>query len=196
LAGGQSKRFGENKSLVPIEGQPLALRLTQQMQSCGFTVTLVTQAAQSYASLGLRQIFDSVENSGPLAGTITALHDCETKGQTSCWIVSCDMLEWRPDWMSLLSVPDAVQENELQAKPYDELRIIETDSFLPFPCVMQTSVLKFAKETWTEGGRSMRALHSRLQDRVKKIVVASDLLPRNFNTKEELANLLKSDAGD
>lgn len=186
LAGGQSSRFGENKALVSVFGETLIVRLARQLASNGLDVTLVVQEVSEYAQWGIPSIEDGVPNSGPLAGVLAALRDADRLGIEWCFISSCDILDWRTQWgatlvSSIRSNPDAVAAVLSNGKPND---------FRPFPGLYRTLLWEFGSELWSEGVRSMREFHRRIDKKVEKCRVAADLLPESFNTPAELQRLL------
>ena len=87
LVGGKSSRLGQDKALLEIEGQPLAVRIAACMRPAVDSVTLVGPTAK-YGRLGPRVIPDAVADFGPLGGLLAALED-----STYEWnlIAACDM---------------------------------------------------------------------------------------------------------
>jgi molybdenum cofactor guanylyltransferase len=188
LAGGQSRRFGQNKALVSIAGEPLIVRLARQLASEGHDVNLVAQKATDYLGYGIPVIEDGVDNAGPLAGVLAALRASSQNGSEWCLMSTCDILDWRKEWFSVLkravdSNNGAVSAIFLGAAPED---------FLPFPGLYHSTLIGLAEELWLEGGRSMREFHRRIgrEPKVKKCQIPLDLLPKTFNTQAELELLL------
>ena len=186
LAGGQSSRFGENKALVSVFGEPLIVRLASQLVSDSMNVTLVVQNVEDYSAYGIPSIEDGLENSGPLAGVLAALRNSEGLGDEWCVITSCDILNWRTEWISALnsalnSTPDAEAVVFSGEKP---------ESFQPFPGLYRTEILELGKELWNDGVRSMRKFHSRIGKKVVRCPLERILHPKTFNTQEELKELL------
>ena len=188
LAGGQSRRFGENKALVSISGEPLIVRLASQLASDGREVTLVAQKATDYAALGIPSIEDGVENSGPLAGVLAALRASSQRGDEWCLITSCDILDWRKEWFPVLK---AVVESSPNARAAIFLGDAP-ENFRPFPGLYHSMLLGLAEELWLEGVRSIREFHRRIAGHgtVEKCPLPADLLPKTFNTRAELVLLL------
>jgi molybdenum cofactor guanylyltransferase len=191
LAGGQSRRFGQNKALVSIGGEVHLARLAGQLRRDGFEVVIVSQRNQDYQALGLRQVFDHDPDAGPLAGVIAALSDCKRQKQKHCWIVTCDLLEWRPEWLYAYEERKTLDVAIESSGASSVAAVFDSEGFAPFPGVYAVSVLDTAIESWNAGNRSMKGLHQLLQGRVAKIVIAPGLVPRSFNTQQELADLIK-----
>lgn len=188
LAGGQSRRFGENKALVSVSGEPLIVRLASQLASESLDATLVVQKTSDYSKAGIPSIEDGAENSGPLAGVLAALRASNHRGSQWSLITSCDVLDWRAEWFPVLiaaveSNPFATAAIFLEDKPED---------FRPFPGLYHSTLLDLAEEIWLEGVRSMREFHRRIASlgKVEKCQINPDLLPKTFNTRAELELLL------
>ena len=184
LAGGQSSRFGQNKALVSIQGETHLTRLANQLLCDGLEVAIVSQMEQDYSKFGFRQIFDHEPNSGPLAGVIAALTDCKRQSRPHCWLVTCDLLDWRREWFGILEGSKQISSG---AEP--KVAIFESAEFLPFPGRYCVSILDVAMESWAAGNRSVRGLHKLLESYVVRVPISPDLVPRSFNTKGELAQL-------
>ena len=58
LAGGKSSRFGQDKARVQLHGQPLLLHTARMVQAFASSITVVANAVDKYADLGLRTIAD------------------------------------------------------------------------------------------------------------------------------------------
>lgn len=118
LAGGRSSRFGCDKALALLDGQPLIERLASIVADWGLPVTAVADRRDKYAFLGLRTIIDQVPDRGPIGGLHAALCDlCHVDpGGGECrkalLLLSCDLVDLRQHWIEQLSAslaerPDA-----------------------------------------------------------------------------------------
>ncbi len=90
LAGGDSTRMGRDKTMLPIDGQPMIKHVYEQLQP-HFSQTLVSSSnASLHDFLGATVIADDVAGRGPLAGIASAL-----KASTSNvnFVMACDMPE-------------------------------------------------------------------------------------------------------
>ena len=72
LAGGGSTRFGQDKALADIDGEPMLLRMRALLRRVATDVHVIAPL-RKYASLGVTGVPDRWEGQGPLAGIITAL---------------------------------------------------------------------------------------------------------------------------
>lgn len=117
LAGGKSSRFGSDKARALLEGEPLIARLARQVAPIAAGVTVIADAPDRYADLGLRTIADRRPGLGPIAGLEAALLDLidlpaprrkgnegpSPKGPFS-WLamLTCDMTAASPGWIGQL----------------------------------------------------------------------------------------------
>jgi molybdenum cofactor guanylyltransferase len=103
LGGGGSTRFGQDKALTKIEGQPMLARMCELL-ALGTCEVNVVAAAGKYAGLGVQVVSDRWPGQGPLGGIITALLASEEKGGGRDWnlIVGCDMPFLTREWLEYL----------------------------------------------------------------------------------------------
>ena len=88
LAGGESRRMGQDKGLLPLLGIPLVERVLLQVEGLSDNVLLVTNQPDEYRRFGVQMRRDVRPGTGPLGGVYSALHhatcDCTL-------VLSCDM---------------------------------------------------------------------------------------------------------
>ncbi len=89
LAGGQSRRMGQDKALVGFLGEPLLQRIVQRVQQACPPVLVVAPEERRTAleSLGLRVVADRFPHGGPLAGLHAGLL---AAGDGYHFVISCD----------------------------------------------------------------------------------------------------------
>ncbi len=204
LAGGQSSRFGQNKAIVSIQGQPLIVRLANQVAKQGFKLRIVAQKASDYDSIAFPIVEDAQPNAGPLAGVLAALHDSDRNGWEWCLISNCDLLDWHAAWFPLFIAHSARHPDHdiIVLQTAEKSRHAGADGcgseekekqrleFRPFPGLYRTRLLPELEQLWNAGVRSMRDVHLHLASRVGACPIASDTLPKSFNTVAELEGLL------
>jgi molybdopterin-guanine dinucleotide biosynthesis protein A len=103
LAGGGSRRFGQDKALVEIDGQPMLARMIALLRGVPMDVKMIAGRGK-YAAFGAEMVEDRWPGEGPLGGIITALEDAG-KNATPCeWslAVSCDMPFLTREWLGFL----------------------------------------------------------------------------------------------
>ena len=100
LAGGSSRRYGSDKARVLIDGAPLLVRVSRQLERIASTVSVVVRSAGDYDDLGLSTVVDSIPRQGPLGGLLTALEDAAPRP----WIflAACDQVGIRIAWARAL----------------------------------------------------------------------------------------------
>jgi molybdopterin-guanine dinucleotide biosynthesis protein A len=74
LAGGKSKRMGEDKALVKIRNTTLIERAVQAMKPVISRPMIITNAPEKFNYLNLPLYHDVIPNLGPLGGIYTALN--------------------------------------------------------------------------------------------------------------------------
>lgn len=73
MAGGRSRRLGQDKARLKLAGQPLALWVAQRLAPWASDLWLVTNTPLDHLDLGLPILSDLVPDQGPLGGLRTAL---------------------------------------------------------------------------------------------------------------------------
>jgi molybdopterin-guanine dinucleotide biosynthesis protein A len=102
LAGGASRRMGQDKAQLPLNGQPLWLRQARVLQRAGAgPVGVVRQPAQAALALppGISLWHDRVTDAGPLAGLDAALSQCPTEWLA---VIATDMPALDASWFQWL----------------------------------------------------------------------------------------------
>ena len=86
LAGGDSRRMGQDKAALDLGGRTLLEHVTAAMQQAFFKV--IVSVRQPRDGVALPQVCDKVAASGPLAGLAAGLAQADTS-----WVfaVACDM---------------------------------------------------------------------------------------------------------
>jgi len=78
LIGGQSRRLGRDKVLLPYEGKPLAVHLQELLESLFSKVLLIGHPRPELEALGLTCTPDIIPDKGVLGGIYTALSAATT----------------------------------------------------------------------------------------------------------------------
>jgi molybdopterin-guanine dinucleotide biosynthesis protein A len=95
LAGGKSRRMGQDKALMPFLGRPLILRIFERLQSLSNEVFVMTGRPAELAFLGIPIHSDSVlPGQGSLVGLYSSLL---TATKPLVAVVGCDMPFANPD---------------------------------------------------------------------------------------------------
>ncbi len=87
-AGGESRRMGADKALLPFLGQPLILRPLSRLAVVADEVLVTSNQPENYQFLGLTPIPDLLPGYGALGGLYTAL---SVASHPYVAVVACDM---------------------------------------------------------------------------------------------------------
>jgi len=115
LAGGESRRLGQDKALLPWSGKALLLHPFEVLGRAVSEVVVVTVAGRTYEDLGVPVIHDRYAGLGPLAGIHAAL---EWASSRPVFVVACDLPFVTVDLVNHLA--DWSSEQRLLASEGDE----------------------------------------------------------------------------
>lgn len=87
-AGGQSRRMGQDKALLPFLGRPLIERVIQRVASLGDELIITTNNPEEYLEFNIPLHTDLLPGQGALGGLYTALSVCQFP---IVIVVACDM---------------------------------------------------------------------------------------------------------
>jgi molybdopterin-guanine dinucleotide biosynthesis protein A len=87
-AGGESKRMGQDKGLVPFQGQPLIMRVLNRVAGIADELVITSNQPEQYRFLGLTPVPDRQPGRGALGGLYTAL---DAAHHMAVAVVACDM---------------------------------------------------------------------------------------------------------
>ncbi len=90
LAGGDSRRFGTDKALVPLPGgtTPMLGAIVQSLLDVTTDVTIIAPENRTYAQFGVPVVSEAVPGQGPLGGLEMAL---SRAAHDRCIAVACDL---------------------------------------------------------------------------------------------------------
>jgi len=98
LTGGESRRMGQDKALLELGGQPLAMRMVEKLR-IGTDEIFLLGPPERYAQLGLPVLADAVAGRGPVGGIAAALRATERDWNL---IVACDLPYLEPRFLEFL----------------------------------------------------------------------------------------------
>lgn len=104
MAGGKSKRFGQDKARVRLGGEMMLTRACRLVNEVTGSVSVVADRESRYADSDLWVVEDRWPGEGPLGGILTALLATAETDSGRDWnlIVSCDMPFLTRDWLAYL----------------------------------------------------------------------------------------------
>ncbi len=100
LAGGQSRRMGQNKALMFLGDEPLIVQVVRQMELVTDELLLITNEPNLYTGLKVPMYTDMLPDMGALGGLQTGL-TYATNSTILC--VGCDMPLLQPNLLSHLT---------------------------------------------------------------------------------------------
>lgn len=121
-AGGESRRMGQDKALVPFLGKAMIERVIERVHLLADEVLVTTNRPEAYAYLRLPLYPDLVQGRGALGGLYTAL---SAANQPLAAVVACDMPFVNPDLL-------AYERDILLQKQYDAVIPLSSGFAEPF----------------------------------------------------------------
>jgi molybdopterin-guanine dinucleotide biosynthesis protein A len=88
IAGGKSKRFGEDKSLFRFKGKPLIEYVIHTLKDVFDEIGIIADEGDKFSYLKLPIYPDIIPGLGPIGGLLTALKHSQTE---RVFVVACDM---------------------------------------------------------------------------------------------------------
>ncbi|MEX2425530.1 MAG: molybdenum cofactor guanylyltransferase [Thermomicrobiaceae bacterium] len=88
LAGGQSRRMGQDKALLEVEGRALIEYVLDAANSVSDETMIVASDRPEYEKFGVRVVPDKFPMSGSLGGIYTAVSEASND---YCLVLACDM---------------------------------------------------------------------------------------------------------
>ncbi|TLN20184.1 molybdenum cofactor guanylyltransferase [bacterium] len=87
-AGGESRRMGRNKALVPFLGRPLVQRVLERLRPLADEVLITTNLREGFEDLGVPLVADAFPGLGALGGLYTAVW---AASHPLVIVVACDL---------------------------------------------------------------------------------------------------------
>ncbi|MGH9535725.1 MAG: molybdenum cofactor guanylyltransferase [Terriglobales bacterium] len=179
LAGGQSRRMGRDKALLPWRGQPLLAHMIQTARAAGAATVIISGAPEKYAAFGpcLR---DEWEAAGPLGGIATVLR---AAAADRVLMLACDLPEMTPGFLGWLWAQSGPGAWTVPLTPPEQLE--------PLCAVYAASLLPLLEAALATGeAKIARALAAAPQRRLSAAALAAagfapDIF-RNCNTPADL----------
>ncbi len=186
LAGGASSRMGQDKALMEVNGQPLALIVAQQVKTAVGSVTMVGDR-ERHASLGLPLVEDIQAGKGPLGGIHAALKN--TRSPLNL-VVGCDMPFLNAQFLERLVTIAAVADAQVAVAESLE------HGYESLCAVYNRSILAAVEECLAVGELKLSRLYERLH--VRKLSPeewqpfnTQGVLFHNVNTPEDFERASK-----
>ncbi|MHC4118857.1 MAG: molybdenum cofactor guanylyltransferase [Planctomycetota bacterium] len=183
LAGGSSSRMGQDKSMLPIAGQPMIEYIHEQLQPHFVQMLVSSNNAALHHLVGATVVPDDAAGKGPMMGIVSALRASTNDVN---FVIACDMPEIDTGLMKTMLH---------QVGDYDAVvPRVGADLYEPLFAVYRKSALPAMDELLLSGNNKLIDSLSHL--RVRYIDLPGRHL-RNINTEAEYRGLVgeKTDAG-
>lgn len=172
LAGGQSRRMGQDKNFLSVEGRPLIQHIEEQLAPWFDEVMIGANEPGKFAFLQRRVIPDREPGLGPLMGLFSCLSE---SGHDLNFVTACDIPAHDPHFLMRLiqaaSGCDIVMPLSADGRPE------------PLLAVYRKSVCAAAEQVLQRGGRRVADLFDHVK--VKFITMPETGWYRNLNTIED-----------
>lgn len=184
LAGGLSKRMGQNKALLPFNGIRLIQSISDLLKKLFREVVIVTNSPEVYNFLPLRKIKDIFPGFGALAGIHSALYHSTAP---YVFVVACDMPFLQKGLISYI--------NSVRAD-YDIVVPVSSFGLEPLHALYSTTTFEIIDKALTKGQKQVISVFDCF--RVKRLfpdkIAQFDPEFRafwNLNTPDDYKTLLK-----
>jgi molybdopterin-guanine dinucleotide biosynthesis protein A len=182
LAGGESRRMGDDKCLMPVGGRPMIEHVYRQLAPNFSEVLISCGRAGKYSFLGAPEVVDGTPGQGPLMGILSAL---SAAGSGLCAVVACDIPEI--DLRLLRRMLRAAEGFDAVVPCWPDGR------YEPLFAVYRATVLPAAREAIAAGRRKVNAIYEKC--RIRFLELDAGQLLHNINTRDDY-EALKRERGD
>jgi molybdopterin-guanine dinucleotide biosynthesis protein A len=183
LAGGQSRRMGQDKSMLDFGGQPLIAHIAGQVRPHFRHLLIGANAPDRYAFLDAPVIADQLPGQGPLMGLASCLAAAPTE---FVFLTGCDIPT--ADTRTIYALLAALEHQDavIPVTPDGQRHPL-------FAAYRRTPALTAARAALADGRRRMAELPARL--RVAWYEIGAAPWFRNLNTPEEYAAVRATSQG-
>jgi molybdopterin-guanine dinucleotide biosynthesis protein A len=188
LAGGTSRRMGQTKALLPINGQPMIRALIQSLVPISRDIIVSLKDGERHEELkpvlpaGVRVVYDERPGQGPLMGIYTGLKASETEVNL---VIACDIPEIDPGFITEMRSYTA--DHDVVAAVDREGR---TNALL---AMYRRSVIPLIARQLDEGRTKIVLFYP--QCRVKYVPLREASWYRNINTRDDYEAYHRDRAG-
>ncbi len=182
LAGGDSRRMGRDKGLLPIDGKPMIALIVSQLENLFDEIIISANKTDDYRFLGFKIVPDLKPGQGPLMGIASSLPHSTNDVN---FVVACDIPCIKLSFASRLI---KLAEGYDMVLPY-----AEEQKYEPLFAVYRKTTIEPALAILKKGGRSIIELLDYVKFRLVKIPEGSWY--RNINTASDYRNLSAKKSG-
>jgi molybdopterin-guanine dinucleotide biosynthesis protein A len=172
LAGGKSRRMGEEKALLEIDGVPLISHVIRQLEPWFQEIVVSTGTGRGFPFLDVKQVPDSTQGVGPLAGILAGL---EAATYDRCLVYACDMPEVPTRLVSRLVEAGRARDAAVPRYPDGTIE--------PLCALYAKTLVPNIRTAIQAGARRVRAAYDGAD--VCYLSTPKDDAPKNLNTRHE-----------
>lgn len=172
LAGGMSRRMGQDKCLLPVQGQPLIKHVVDQLAPWFEAILIGADDSAKLAFLNRPVIPDREPGQGPLMGLLSGLHASSTELN---FVTACDIPCHEPHLLMRLLASAEGCDVVMPRSPAGDPE--------PLLAVYRRSLVPVIEQVLREGGRRFVDLFDKV--RVKSVPMTDAAWYRNLNTQED-----------
>jgi molybdopterin-guanine dinucleotide biosynthesis protein A len=182
LAGGKSQRMGQDKAVLPFQGEALVKRVIRRLAGLASEVIIIAPRTNEFLSYGFKVYEDIIHGRGSLGGLYTAL---ATAIYEDVAVVACDMPFVNADLLRH-------QHKILGSENFDVVVPSSPKGLEPLHAVYRKiTCLPVVKEAMDAGDQRLISWYPRVKTRIltQMEVIPFDqqgLIFFNVNTPEEL----------
>jgi molybdenum cofactor guanylyltransferase len=156
LAGGRSRRFGGEKALFPLAGEPMASWALRALRSHTARQVVISHLPEVARALDVTRMEDQYPDRGPLGGLHAGLVRAREEGREGVFALACDLPLVGPDLVGrILSAWPAGAPGAIPESPGPL-------GFEPLCAVYGVECLAGVEEAVLSSGRSMEEVVRRL----------------------------------
>lgn len=181
LAGGESRRFGSDKTLHPFRGIPLIQYVTETASRITENILIVTNSPEKFDFLPYPKYEDLIPSAGPLGGIYTGLSYSASEVNL---VLACDMPFISYECLKYL----------IQNTNGNGITVPAHRNLLEPLCAIYTrSCLPFIKAQLENGNYRIRRLYDKID--TKKLALTTETafyqpqLFSNINSRQDLSQL-------
>lgn len=179
MAGGASKRMGQDKSLLSVGDRPMIKYIIDRLQPNFNEIIISANDIEKYASLGVKIVSDEIADKGPLGGIASAL---KASANELNFVTACDIPE-----IDIALVRQMLR----QGRDVDAV-VPKTGSsrYEPLFAVYNKNALPSLEAALSSGNN--RIIDALNQCTVRYIELADAQAIKNINTMDEYMEFVKS----
>ncbi len=180
LAGGRSSRMGADKSLLPVDGQPIIESICERLAGRFDQMLISANEPEKLAFLGLEIVPDRIPGQGPLMGIASAM---EASSNDLNFVVACDIPH-----IHIGLVEKMLAEADTSGADV-VVPTTGSEAYEPLFAVYRKSALVAINKVLASGGRRISDIFALC--RVKYVRLTDTEWLRNLNTPAEYEEFRK-----